>query len=333
MEPRLQPLPFEPGRLDGLSARLLESHHRNNYGGAVRRLHAIRAQFATLDVAAAPGYLLNGLKREELIAGNSALLHELFFDGLGGDGVLPDGPLATTLAASFGSVARWRSEFVALGKALAGGSGWVVLAWLPRDARLVNQWASDHAHAAAEAIPLLALDMYEHAYHMDFGADAAAWVDTFMRNVAWTRVAERFERAVAATTRELEIDPRELAREPGRFTVVDVRRAPIARQATTRVPGAPWFDPEDPQALAQALRDSPTLTTEGASPGGARRPGAPDSPGGAPASPVAVYCVHGHAISRMVAARLVRAGIDARCVAGGIEAWSDAQLPLEALRQ
>ena len=64
----------------------------------------------------------------------------------------------------FGSVERWRAEFMAMGKALGGGSGWVLLAWSPRDDRLVNQWAADHTTTLAGGRPILALDMYEHSY-------------------------------------------------------------------------------------------------------------------------------------------------------------------------
>ena len=80
----------------------------------------------------------------------------------------------------------------AMGKALGGGSGWVLLTYSPRDKRLVNQWAPDHAHTLAGASPIIALDMYEHSYHMDFGAKAAAYVDAFMQNIHWTRAADRF---------------------------------------------------------------------------------------------------------------------------------------------
>lgn len=86
MDALLQDLPFDPATLHGLSDKLLVSHHRNNYGGAVKRLNAIRAELAHTSFASAPGFQLNGLKREELIATNSMLLHELYFGSLGGDG-------------------------------------------------------------------------------------------------------------------------------------------------------------------------------------------------------------------------------------------------------
>src|SRR5215207_4401624 len=104
-----RPLPFPSGEIKGLSARLLASHHANNYTGAVKRLNAIRAELSTLDFATAPGFQVNGLKREELIATNSMLLHELYFDSLGGDGLTMAPAMTLALDANFGGVDRWRA--------------------------------------------------------------------------------------------------------------------------------------------------------------------------------------------------------------------------------
>jgi superoxide dismutase, Fe-Mn family len=190
-----KPLSCDPARVRGMSERLVVSHYENNYCGAVKRLNLIEEQFAGLDPAAAPGFLINGLKREELIATNSMILHELFFDGLG-EASEPGATLRAALARDFGSYERWRAEFVAMGKALGGGSGWVLLSWSPRVGRLVNQWASDHCHTLAGGTPILALDMYEHSYHIDFGAKAAGYVDAFMDAVKWSN-AERLLWAAA----------------------------------------------------------------------------------------------------------------------------------------
>lgn len=188
---QMQALACDPAALAGLSEKLITSHYENNYGGAVKRLNAIAMQLAELDPASAPVFVLNGLKREELIAANSMILHEVYFDSLGQSGHL-NGDLATAIERDFGSIDRWRAEFTAMGKALGGGSGWVLLTYSPRDQRLINQWAPDHAHALAGATPILALDMYEHSYHMDFGAKAGAYVDAFMQNIAWDKVASRY---------------------------------------------------------------------------------------------------------------------------------------------
>ena len=189
----IKPLALDPKNIKGLSEKLLVSHYENNYGGAVKRLNAITTQLAELDFAKAPVFVINGLKREELIATNSMILHEIYFDGIGGSGA-PTGPLAQALARDFGSVERWRTEFSAMGKAEGGGSGWVILAYSPRDKRLVNQWAADHTTTLAGGRPVLVLDMYEHAYHMDYGAKAAAYVDAFMEAIRWENAAKLHER-------------------------------------------------------------------------------------------------------------------------------------------
>jgi superoxide dismutase, Fe-Mn family len=187
----MKPLPCDPRRIKGMSEQLIVSHYENNYGGAVRRLNAIAAQLAELDFATAPVFVVNGLKREELIAANSMILHELFFASLGSESE-SDGELHDALARDFGSVDRWRAEFSAIGKAQGGGSGWVLLTWSPRDGKLLNQWAMDHTTTLAGGQPILALDMYEHSYHMDYGARAAAYVDAFMAAINWANVGRAY---------------------------------------------------------------------------------------------------------------------------------------------
>jgi Fe-Mn family superoxide dismutase len=187
-----KPLGFDPKAIKGMSERVLVSHYENNYVGAVKRLNAIGTQIAELDYAKAPNFVINGLKREELIAANSMILHEIYFDGLGGGGA-PRGTLLEAITRDFGSLDRWRAEFTAMGKAEGGGSGWVILAYSPRDKRLVNQWAADHTTTLAGGRPVLVLDMYEHAYHMDYGAKAAGYVDTYMEAIRWDNAVKLYE--------------------------------------------------------------------------------------------------------------------------------------------
>jgi Fe-Mn family superoxide dismutase len=304
-----RPISFKPPRLKGLSARLIASHYENNYGGAVRRLNAIRGDLADLDPASAPGFRLNGLKREELIATNSMLLHEAYFEALGeAGGGDPTGSLAEAIARDFGSLAKWRAEFVAMGKALGGGSGWVVLTRSPRDGTLVNVWAADHTHSLAGGTPVLALDMYEHAYHLDFGSNAAAYVDAFMNNIAWERVANRFAGAPsqkkphtvdAPTARAmLEADPDLL--------VVDARLADDATTVPVRLRGARRAPPDKVDEVAASL------------PRGAK---------------VLVYCAWGFEIGGDCAAKLRERGIDAVALAGGIGTWRADGMPTEPLKE
>ncbi|MBT2320858.1 superoxide dismutase [Variovorax paradoxus] len=297
MDSFVLPLPFDPAALSGLSEKLLRSHHENNYGGAVKRLNAIRAQLDHASFATLPGFQLNGLKREELIATNSMLLHELYFSSLGGDGKAMEPPMALALAANFGSVERWREEFVALGKALGGGSGWVLLVFQPREGTLVNQWAADHTHAVAGGVPILALDMYEHAYHLDHGAAAGAYVDAFMQNIDWAPVYERYQHAVQAASEPFGAAQQEVAGAE----LVDVRRAGVFEQAASLIPGARW---RDPAAVADWSRELPRDRE------------------------VIVYCVYGHEVGRSTALRLRAAGVNARYLRGGINDWQAAGRPL-----
>src|SRR5258705_4852559 len=170
MRYQLTPIHCRPWLVAYLSVPLIESHYEYDYGGALRRLNAITEQLQSLDLATTPAHVINGLKREELIALNSTLLHELYFASLGGNGQ-PTKAMSEILARDFGSLDRWRAEFRAMGYALGGGSGWVLLTYIPRDSRLINQYAAEHSQSVANGVPIPPLDMYEHAYHMDFGAN------------------------------------------------------------------------------------------------------------------------------------------------------------------
>jgi Fe-Mn family superoxide dismutase len=192
---QMKPLRCDPAKLKGLSERLIVSHYENNYGGAVKRLNVIRDELQHMDFGTAPVFRINGLKREELVAMNSMILHELYFDGLGA--TERPAPLSDALSKAFGSVDAWQTQFAAMGKAQGGGSGWVLLTYSARDGTLVNQWAADHTTTLAGGLPILALDMYEHSYHIDYGAKAAAYVDAFMQNINWQNAAEQYQRAVS----------------------------------------------------------------------------------------------------------------------------------------
>ena len=120
------------------------------------------------------------------------ILHEVYFDSLGA-GSAPRGGFRDAIARDFGSLDRWRTEFSAMGKGQGGGSGWVILSYSPRDKRLVNQWAADHTTTLAGGRPVLVLDMYEHAYHMDYGAAAARYVDVFMEAIRWDNAVTLYD--------------------------------------------------------------------------------------------------------------------------------------------
>jgi superoxide dismutase, Fe-Mn family len=192
-------LPFDPAKLKGLSEKLIRSHWENNYGGAVKALNAVEQRLdAMLKDKDLPAYIYGDLKREELVRTGSVVLHEQYFGNLGGDGKA-GGKVLDLIKQWFGSIENWEAEFRRTANALGGGSGWVMLSYNLYNGELHNYWAWDHMHNAPMGRPLLVLDMYEHAYHMDYGAAAAKYIDAFMQNVKWEEVNRRTEAALKAS--------------------------------------------------------------------------------------------------------------------------------------
>ncbi|WP_454696697.1 Fe-Mn family superoxide dismutase [Achromobacter aegrifaciens] len=303
MELMAKPFLVDSERISGLSGLLVRSHYDNNYLGALARLNTIRKKLEESRWESTPAFLLIGAKREELLAANSVFLHEAYFEVLGGDGAVPAGGLSVALERDFGSVDQWRAEFTSLARAMSGGSGWAILAWSSREARLVNHWAGDHTQLLAGASTLLALDMYEHAYHMDFGAKAAAYIDAFMAEIQWDVIASRYARAIDEASLGLGIQASEAVAE-GAIALLDVRRRPVFSLSGERIAGSEWQDP------AQATEWMRNFDNSGS---------------------VVVYCVHGREVSQGIALALNARGIPARYLVGGIEAWREAGLAMAPL--
>jgi superoxide dismutase, Fe-Mn family len=189
----LQPLPFVPNGLKGLSEALITSHHENNYGGAVRNLNKLEEQLAQI-TKDTPPFVVGGLRQHELMFRNSATLHEAYFANLGVDG-RTSGRIVGQLAASYGSFDTWETHFRLTGASLGGGSGWAILALELLTGELRTFWSGHHTQALATAFPLLVMDMYEHAYQMDYGAAATKYIDAFFANLQWDEVNRRLEQA------------------------------------------------------------------------------------------------------------------------------------------
>jgi len=316
MSHSLAPIGCKPWMLNGLSERLIVSHYENEYGAVVRSLNSICEELATYDVAAMSDVQLRAFKREELTARASVTLHELYFGALGGDGATRfsgagqgsslDPSLSAAIDEHFGSFAAWRREFVRLAITLNHLSGWVLLVYSRGDNRLSNQIAIDQAHGLIDSVPILALDMYEHAYHIDFGAHGAAYIDAFMRNIDWNVVSSRFARArqSAAATEGRNggdeipsISVEELSAALSRrehVQVVDARPKHYFSRSPDMMCGADWHDPERIDEWSADL---------------------------SPTAPVYVYCAYGFGVGRGVTALLRDRGFDARYLAGGLSAW------------
>jgi Fe-Mn family superoxide dismutase len=305
---QLAPLFCRPWTLNGITPRLIESHYEGNYGGAIRRLNALSGELAALEPASTSPETMARLKRDEAAALNSTLLHELYFASLGGDGRAVPEAMAAALARDFGSVDRWRREFIALAEGLAGGgAGWVLLTWLPRDGRLIDQVATDHSQSLSGGIPILAIDMYEHAYHLDFGTNATAYVAAFMRNIDWTVTQARYEDAqTVPPPRKLvqkqfaevpAVSPEEVRAmiEAGdEVQIIDTRPRHYTTRAADIMQGAVWRDPERVDDwIGELSKETPVVT----------------------------YCVYGFHIGCETAITLRKAGFDARYMAGGHYGW------------
>lgn len=211
----------------------------------------------------------------------------------------PPAPLALALVSNFGSVGRWRDEFVAMGKALGAGSGSVTLNYLLKEGTLINLATGGGMQGVAGAVPILTLDLFEHAYQLASGADAAAYVDRFMDNVDWTVASSNYTKAVHAASEGLGASPN----AAGDAVVIDVRRHGIFAAADSVIPNARWYDPAHIAQWMECLpRDRDIL----------------------------LYCVHGHEVSRACAVRLRANGLNARFLEGGIDAWQQAGRPLQA---
>lgn len=188
---KIKALPFNPAKLRGLSAELVTSHYQHNYAAAVQRLNQVEQQLGALSKDASP-FQLAWLRREELIATNSMLLHDCYFDNLGGDGKA-SGTIVTLIKQQYGTFEAWEAEFRLTCMALGGASGWAILNFSPRDAAVHTYWAADYTNSLVLGTPLLVMDMYEHAYDTDYGANVRGYVDAFFRNVNWDTVNGRAE--------------------------------------------------------------------------------------------------------------------------------------------
>jgi len=314
MQYQLAPTFCRPWTLNGISPRLIESHYEHNYGAALTRLNALTEELELLDIAKTPAGTFVRLKREQIDALNATLLHELYFASLGGDGrTLPEA-IAGAIARDFGSVDRWRAEFVALANGLAGGSGWALLTYVPRAGRLINQCTSEHGQDVPGGIPILALDMYEHAYHIEFGANAAAYVAAFMRNIDWDAVQARYTDAtkvapprpllqkqfadVPSVTVE---EVRAMLASGTPVQIIDTRPKHYSARSQEIMAGAVWRDPERVDEWIGELSKS---------------------------EPVVTFCVYGFHVGCETAATLRKAGFDARYMAGGHFAWKAVKGPV-----
>lgn len=186
--------------LEGLSDNQISQHRDILYVGYVNKTNEIEDRLKTVDkTKVSPIFSEFGeLKREEIFATNGMRLHEWYFGNLGGSGGAPNGKLAEQIKRDFGSIQAWEEEFKA---AALCARGWVVLAYDLEDGKLHN-YSSDYQDTGGVwgVLPVLVLDVYEHAYLIDYGVKRAPYVDAFMKNIDWSAANNRLEKALGASS-------------------------------------------------------------------------------------------------------------------------------------
>jgi Fe-Mn family superoxide dismutase len=177
-------------KLDGLSQSQIEQHLKL-YKGYVGKSNEILAKLKEVDLASANATYspLRELLMEQSFAVNGVIYHELYFGNLGGSGGEPTGDLKAALDERFGSTGKFMDFLKASGKSMRG---WVIVGFNLRGGYLDTFGLDTHnMWSPAGFVPILALDVYEHAYMIDYGVDRAKYLDAFARNVDWAVVAKR----------------------------------------------------------------------------------------------------------------------------------------------
>jgi superoxide dismutase, Fe-Mn family len=170
--------------LDGISRAAVEAHYKL-YQGYVAKRNEILGKLADVDLAAANQVFseLRGLKVELSFAVGGIKNHEIYFEHLGGEGGDPDGLMGQLINRDFGSVEDWRADLKATGM---GGRGWAWTAYDWDEGRLFNYIGdTQNTFPIWNATPLVALDVYEHAYFLDYQTDRASYIDAFFSNLDW----------------------------------------------------------------------------------------------------------------------------------------------------
>jgi Fe-Mn family superoxide dismutase len=173
--------------LDGISRAAVEAHYKL-YEGYVNKRNEILGKLASVDLAGANQVYseLRALKVELSFAIGGIKNHEIYFEHLGGDGGDPDGPVGHLIARDFGSAAAWRNDLKASGMA-ARGWAWTAIDW--DEGRLFNYVGdTQNTYPIWNATPLVALDVYEHAYFLDYQTDRASYIDAFFDNLDWATI-------------------------------------------------------------------------------------------------------------------------------------------------
>lgn len=194
-EHKLKQLPFATDALKGISKQVVEWHHGKHQKGYVDKRNEIELELEKTDKTKAhANYSIYGeLKRRETFNASGMILHEVYWDVLGGDGNA-DTKLSVVkkIVQDFGSFDKWKEDFLACAKA---SMGWAILCFDPSDGKLHNYLCdSHHLGAVWGAVPILPIDMWEHAYYHDQGPEKGKYIEAFLTNINWKAVEEKFKK-------------------------------------------------------------------------------------------------------------------------------------------
>lgn len=186
--------PLKYTALDGLSEKQLKEHHDVLYAGYVKKSGEIEEKLKTVDTASANATFsdLRELKMEETFALNGVKLHEGYFDNMKSGGSECSGVIREMISRDFGSYEKWEAEFRAMGLC---ARGWVVLGYDLDDGKLRNVLCDSHNQGGVwNMVALFIMDVYEHAYFLDFATARKAYIEVFFRNINWDFVNGAIEK-------------------------------------------------------------------------------------------------------------------------------------------
>lgn len=191
---KIKPLPYVYNSLNGISEQVNKWHHDIHYAGYVNKRNEIEIALQSVDKSKANANYSEfaALKRHETFNANGMILHEIYWDILGGDGKTNEKlHVQKQIIKDFGSFDKWQEDFIACGKIALG---WVVLAYDPSDSRLHNYTGDSHNQGGVwGAFPLIAMDVFEHAYYHDYGPDRTSYLNVYLNNIDWNNVEKRFK--------------------------------------------------------------------------------------------------------------------------------------------
>jgi len=170
--------------MDGISRASVEAHYKL-YEGYVNKRNEILTKLADVDASSANQVYsdIRSLKIDLTFAIGGVKNHEIYFEHLGGGGGDPDGTVGSLIERDFGSVQAWRTDLTATGM---GARGWAWTAYDWDEQRLFNYIGdAQNTFPIWNATPLVALDVYEHAYFLDYQTDRASYIDAFFNNLDW----------------------------------------------------------------------------------------------------------------------------------------------------